>query len=197
MTRPLLFLLSLLVCQTLCQAASNVLVYEGEAGVGKGKHIVFVASDHEYRSEETCPAIARILAKRYGFKCTVVFGVDAQGHIKPGSSSLPGIEALDDADMAFIFVRFLAPDDKAMKHIEDYLSRGGPVLGLRTATHAFKGLKEPYARYNFRHADKAYHLGFGRQVLGETWVNCRGMTVSMNACRLASGSCVSALGSAS
>ena len=49
------------------------LVYEGEAGPGKGKHIVLIASDHEYRSEETLPALARILAKHHGFKCTVVF----------------------------------------------------------------------------------------------------------------------------
>ena len=55
--------------------AADHVVYEGDAGPGKGKHILFIASDHEYRGEETCPAIARILAKRYGFKCTVLFGV--------------------------------------------------------------------------------------------------------------------------
>ncbi|MEC7449288.1 MAG: hypothetical protein VYC80_10410, partial [Planctomycetota bacterium] len=50
--------------------AADHVVYEGDEGPGKGKHILFIASDHEYRGEETCPAIARILAKRYGFKCT-------------------------------------------------------------------------------------------------------------------------------
>ena len=70
---------------------ANPLVYEGTEGPGKGKHIVFIASDHEYRGEETCPAIARILAKRYGFKCTVLFGLDDQGHIKAGSSNIPGM----------------------------------------------------------------------------------------------------------
>ena len=49
-------------------AVAGPLVYEGTEGPGKGKHIVFIASDHEYRGEETCPAIARILAKHYGFK---------------------------------------------------------------------------------------------------------------------------------
>ena len=78
------------------------LVYEGTSGIGKGKHIVFIASDHEYRGEETCPAIARILAHRYGFKCTVLFGLDENGHIKPGSSKIPGMEALDKADMMFL-----------------------------------------------------------------------------------------------
>ena len=117
---------------------SKPLSYEGSSGIGKGKHIVFIASDHEYRGEETCPAIARILAKRYGFKCTVLFGLDDNGHIKPGSPKIPGMEVLKEADMMFLFLRFLAPDDATMKHFTDYLNRGGPVLGLRTTP--FKSL---------------------------------------------------------
>ena len=75
-------------------ARGNPLVYEGDAGPGKGKHLVFIASDHEYRSEETLPALARILAKHHGFKCTVVFGVNEDGVIVPGFSNVPGIEVL-------------------------------------------------------------------------------------------------------
>ena len=78
--------------------AADHVVYEGDSGPGKGKHILFIASDHEYRGEETCPAIARIMAKRYGFKCTVLFGQTPEGLIKPGSSLIPGIDAIDDAD---------------------------------------------------------------------------------------------------
>ncbi|MBI1372464.1 MAG: hypothetical protein GC159_06850 [Phycisphaera sp.] len=143
--------------------------YEGDSGPGKGKHIVFIASDHEYRGEETCPAIARILAKRYGFKCTVLFGLDGEGNVKAGSSNIPGMEALDDADMLFLFIRFLAPDDESMKHFVAYLERGGPVLGLRTSTHGFNGLKGDYAKYNYNNGDPNFEGGFGRQVLGETW----------------------------
>ncbi len=143
--------------------------YEGESGPGEGKHIVFIASDHEYRGEETCPAIARILAYRYGFKCTVLFGLDQEGYIQPGSSRIPGLSALGDADMMFLFLRFVAPDDASMKHIIDYLGRGGPVAGLRTTTHAFNGLKGENSKYNFNSKDESYPYGFGRQILGETW----------------------------
>ena len=62
------------------------ITYQGGDGPGKGKHIVFVASDHEYRAEETCPALARILAQHQGFKTTVLFGVDGNGHIDAGAS---------------------------------------------------------------------------------------------------------------
>ncbi len=60
---------------------ADTLVYEGSKGIGKGKHIVFIANDHEYRSEEACPALAKILAKRHGFRCTVLFGLDDNGAI--------------------------------------------------------------------------------------------------------------------
>ena len=82
------------------------LIFEGNNGPGKGKHIVFIASDHEYRSEETLPAMARILAKHFGFKCTTLFGVNEKGEISPGNSNVPGMEALKDADLMVVFTRF-------------------------------------------------------------------------------------------
>src|SRR6185369_542223 len=59
-------------------AGEAPLVFEGGHGAGMGKHIVFLAGDHEYRSEETLPALARILARHHGFKCTVLFNIDKE-----------------------------------------------------------------------------------------------------------------------
>src|SRR5688572_10420564 len=88
---------------------ASPLVYEGKSGPGLGRHIVFLAGDHEYRSEETLPALARILALRHGFKCTVLFTVDREsGEIVPGNSNMPGLEALASADLAVFFLRFQA-----------------------------------------------------------------------------------------
>ncbi len=152
--------------------AQELLVYKGEEGPGKGKHIVFLASDHEYRSEETCPAIARILAKNYGFTCTVLFGVDDQGKIIPGSSKIPGMEQIKTADLVFVFARFLEPDAESMQYFADYIDKGGPIVGLRTSTHAFKiGDKSPFKKYNFRSKEQDWEGGFGRKILGETWVS--------------------------
>src|SRR3954469_12685346 len=83
------------------------LVFEGTQGPGKGKHIVFLAGDHEYRSEESLPELARLLAQHQGFKCTVLFNIDpATGEITAGNSNMPGMEALDTADLAVVFLRF-------------------------------------------------------------------------------------------
>ncbi|MBK1831016.1 ThuA domain-containing protein [Verrucomicrobiaceae bacterium R5-34] len=152
-------------------SATAQITYQGTEGPGKGKHIVFVASDHEYRAEESCPALARILAKHHGFKCTVLFGVNEQGEITAGASNIQGLEALQEADLMVIFTRFLNLPDEQMKHIVDYVDRGGPVVGFRTSSHAFKiPADATYARYSYNYKGADYEKGFGHQVLGNTWV---------------------------
>lgn len=149
-------------------------VYKGTSGVGLGKNIVFIASDHEYRSEESLPALARILAKRYGFTCTVIWALDDKGYILPGSSNLRGLDVLDKADLMVIFTRFSDFTDEEMQHIDNYLKRGGPVVGFRTATHAFHIKNHPnWAHYDFAYNGpmKEWNKGFGKIVLGETWVD--------------------------
>ena len=152
--------------------AEPSLVYEGTAGPGQGKHIVFLSGDHEYRSEETLPALARVLAKHQGFKCTVLFNVDAKsGTIVPGNSHSPGLEALATADLAVIFLRFQNFPSEQMKHVAAYLDRGGPVIGLRTATHAFQiPATGEFKKYSWNYKGEDYLAGFGHQVLGQSWV---------------------------
>lgn len=153
-------------------ALAGPLVYPGAGGPGQGRQVVLIASDHEYKSEEALPELARILAKHHGFTCTVLFGVDEKtGDIVPGRSNIPGTEALDHADLLVLFTRFQQLPAAQMKPIADYLARGGPVVGLRTATHGFKIQKDdPYAKFDFQYAGAEFKGGFGRQILGETWV---------------------------
>jgi type 1 glutamine amidotransferase len=145
----------------------------GGEGAGKGKKVVLVSGDEEYRSEEALPQLAHILAKHHGFDCRVLFAIDPKtGEIDPNrNDNIPGLEALDSADLLVIFTRFRNLPDEQMKHIVDYVESGKPVIGMRTSTHAFnmKDKKSPYHKYTW--ADGAWSGGFGKQVLGETWVN--------------------------
>jgi len=166
-------LLAVVFASFLSVGQAAPLVYEGTSEPGKGKHIVLIAGDHEYRSEESLPALARILAKHHGFKCTVLFNIDPDsGEIVAGTpSNIPGLEALKSADLAVVFLRFQDLPDDQMKHLAEYLNQGGPVVGMRTATHAFKIPKgKTYSKYSFDSKDDSYELGFGHQVLGQTWV---------------------------
>jgi hypothetical protein len=161
-------------------AADPWVTYEGGEGPGKGKSIVFVSGDEEYRSEEGLPQLAKILSKHHGFKCTVVFAIDeATGEINPNNGgNIPGLAALDSADLMVILTRFRHLPDDQMKHIDDFLMAGKPVIGLRTATHAFAGMTGTYAKYNngfnSKGKDAEWADGFGRLVLGEKWVNHHG-----------------------
>ena len=158
---------------TAALAADPWITFQGKEGPGKGKSIVFVSGDEEYRSEEGLPMLAKILAKRYGFKCTVVFEIDPKtGEISPNQhENIPGLEALDSADLMVILTRFRAPPDDQMKHIDDFLNAGKGVVGLRTATHAFAGLKGTYAKYNNGGKADGWEGGFVKHILGEQWVN--------------------------
>ena len=148
-------------------------VYEGNEGPGKGKHIVLVSGDEEYRSEEALPMLGKVLATHHGFTCTVLFAVNPEtGEIDPEvQTNIPGLHNLESADMLVLFTRFRELPDEQMKYVVDYTNAGKPVMGLRTATHAFsysRNLESPYAKYSFNSKD--FEGGYGRQVLGETWV---------------------------
>ena len=152
------------------------LTFEGKDGPGKGKHVVLISGDEEYRSEEALPQLAKMLAKHHGFKTTVVFPIDKEtGLINPDNqNNIPGLEALNTADLMIIATRFRVLPDDQMQHVADYLNSGKPVIGLRTATHAFDNKEGTFKKYGWTYGGDDYKQGFGRQVLGETWINHHG-----------------------
>lgn len=149
--------------------------YEGKEGPGKGKHIVFISGDEEYRSEESLPMMAKILSQRHGFKCTVLFASDPKtGAIDPNNqTNIPGMQLLQTADLLFMCLRFRELPDDQMKYFDEYLKSGKPMVALRTSTHAFlysRNKESQYAKYSYNSKVKNWEKGFGKQVLGETWV---------------------------
>ena len=142
---------AILLAASWVRAADNHIVYEG-----KGKHLVFLTGDEEYRGEEGLPMLAKILSQRHGFKCTVLFSLNAKGEIDPNNQkSLSNPKALDSADAIIMLLRFRTWPDEIYQHFDTACNRGIPVLGLRTSTHAFRGKRG----------------GFGKRVLGERWVS--------------------------
>ncbi len=161
--------------------AEQWLHYPGKNGPGAGKKVVLISGDEEYRSEEALPQLAKILSQHHGFDCTVLFSIDPEtGFVNPAATNnIPGTQVLNDADLMVIFTRFRDLPDEQMKPIDNYLKSGRPVLGIRTATHAFN----PPANSAWSHYANGYQAkdgesadgkdqwldGFGRVVLGERW----------------------------
>jgi glucose/arabinose dehydrogenase/lysophospholipase L1-like esterase/azurin len=172
-TPPVLLVLSCALLLSPRVVARDYAVYQGTNGPGLGKHVVLLSGDEEYRSEESLPQLARILADRHGFNCTVLFAVNPEnGTINPNiKTNLPGAEVLDSADVIVMLLRFRQWPDEQMKHFVDAYLAGKPIIALRTSTHAFDYPSDsagPYAKFGWK--SKSWPGGFGKQVLGETWV---------------------------
>ena len=157
--------LVLTLCAPLAQDAS-VLHYPGdpEQAPGHGRLVVLLAGDEEYRSEEVQPMLARQL-HQLGFSCSVLFSQNPEtGEVDPNRlDHLPGTEQLAEAVLLVVQLRFRELPDAQMKPIVDYVQAGKPVIGIRTATHAFhyrQNPESPFAHWDFRAS--AWSGGFGR-----------------------------------
>ena len=158
--------LALLLCPLFAdpaRAQEGVVTYPSKDGPGRGRHVVLVAGDEEYRSEEGLPMLAKILSQRHGFKCTVLFPLGVDGTINPDNNkSLPGAAALDSADAIVMLVRWRAWPEEQMRHFANAYKRGVPIVALRTSTHPFKYDGDaPFKEFN----------SFGKRVVGEDWVS--------------------------
>ena len=95
-------------------AQEGTITYEPGDGAGPGKHIVFVCGEWEYRCEESLPMLAKILSKRHGFKCTVLFSINPEdGTVDPSvKNNIPGMSVLESADMMVVFAMDLELPDE-------------------------------------------------------------------------------------
>jgi hypothetical protein len=159
--------------KTEAPASPQWVVYKGDKGPGAGKHIVLVSGDEEYRSEECLPQLGKILAKRHGFKCTVLFAI-TNGVIDPNNTkNIPGLEALKTADLMIIATRFRDLPDEQMKHVAEYIDAGKPVIGMRAGLVAF-WLKSSKTYERFCWKGRIWKGGFGRHILGQSWMGHHG-----------------------
>ncbi len=121
------------------------------------QHVVLVIAEDEYRTAETLPPWAlKHLGPRY--RISYCFADEnAPNHII-------GLESLDDADLMVISVRRRALPSVDLDHVRRFVAAGKPVLGIRTASHAFavRGEAPP---------DAAQWPEFDAQVFGGNYHN--------------------------
>ena len=128
--------------------------YSGKSGPGAGKHVVLIAADQEYRSEQSMPMLAKVLSEHHGFDCTVLFSTNEDGLVDPTIPSplkdpakfhhIPGLEHLASADAVLFLARNMKLDDASVKHLYDYFDSGKPLLVLRTGNHGVSKKTKPY-----------------------------------------------------
>lgn len=96
--------------------------------------IVFLISEdpNNYEAHRTIPQFARQLEDNFDFNTHVLLG---EGPLE--AYQFPDLSILEKADLLVIFCRRLALPDGQMQQIKDYIHQGRPVMGIRTANHAF------------------------------------------------------------
>jgi len=93
--------------------------------------VVLVSGEDEYHSAETLPAFAKFLQTNCHFKTVYL-------ERKPKPDTIPGLEALERADLLILFARRMTLPDEQLKAFQKYFESGRPIIGLRTASHAFQ-----------------------------------------------------------
>ena len=178
--RRFLCSIALIASCVLAHAADDLqwLTYAGGDGPGKGKRIVLIAADQEYRSEESMPMMAKILSTHHGFDCTVLFAVNEKGEVDPTmpvypekgqplkEHHIPGLEQLASADLVIFFPRLLTLPMAERELIVKYIDSGKPIISIRTGNHGF-------------HASLPYKINgkqvrWGEDVLGGSFMGHHG-----------------------
>jgi len=97
-------------------------------------HIVFLISEDpdNYEAHKTIPPFAEMLEKEEDFQVTVL-----KGSGERSSYAFPGLDVLSEADLLVVFCRRLALPEEQLDLIQQYLKKGKPLVGIRTANHAF------------------------------------------------------------
>lgn len=99
-------------------------------------HVVMLIGEREYHTAKSLP----IFAKQHLYKDMKVSYVLAS---EDDGNLFVGVEAVRDADLLLVSVRRRALPKAHLQMIRDYVDRGGPVVGIRTASHAFSLRNEP------------------------------------------------------
>src|SRR5882672_10694624 len=106
----------------------------GAAETARQQSIVLISGEYEYDSARTLPAFKQYLATNYGFNCIYLERTKGE--------EIPGLDALEKADLAIIFVRRMTLPEEQLGKIRKFIESGKPLIGLRTASHAFENWKE-------------------------------------------------------
>jgi type 1 glutamine amidotransferase len=94
--------------------------------------VALLSGSAEYHSDDSLTAFADDLEKTYRIQCTKIFAKDGAG------DPIPNLEAIDTSDLLILFTRRLKPPKDQLDRFKQYCDSGKPILGIRTASHAFQ-----------------------------------------------------------
>ena len=105
--------------------------------------ILFLMGEVEYGTAESLPVFAREVLQPLGYRTEFIFAASGD-RASPDVHRFDGLEAaLGRADLLFISTRRRFPNSSQMDRIRGWVTDGKPVIGVRTASHAFGAKPRP------------------------------------------------------
>jgi type 1 glutamine amidotransferase len=102
--------------------------YRAAAGGDGQLKVCILSGCEEYKTEESLPAFQQFLDSHYNTQCTRL--------VRKAVDNLPGLEALDDCDVALIYIKRMELKGDQLERFKKYVTSGKPIVGVRTASHA-------------------------------------------------------------
>jgi len=96
--------------------------------------VCMLSGSDEYKSDVSLPVFQKYLEQRYNVECTLLKAT--------GRDNLPGLEALDNCDVALFFTRRLTISGAQLERVKKYCEAGRPIVAVRTASHGFQNWLE-------------------------------------------------------
>ena len=100
----------------------------------------FVGASKEYKAEDSLKAYKKVLEASYKIEVS-------ETYTKDKSKEAPNFEKVKDADVLIVFARRLSLSKGNLKLFKTHLAAGKPVIGIRTASHAFQNFLELDAKF--------------------------------------------------
>lgn len=101
-----------------------------DAGEKKPLRVCLVSGSLEYKSDASLAEFQKLLEQDHGMRCSRAF--------RKADDDLPGLENLEKCDVMLLYTRRLTIDGEQLARVKKYCLAGRPIVGLRTASHAFQ-----------------------------------------------------------
>jgi type 1 glutamine amidotransferase len=96
--------------------------------------VCILSGSDTYESEETLPPFQKFLEQNYNVRTTRL--------VKQAVDDLPGLEQLDQCDVALVFIKRMKLSGEQLERFKKYAQSGRPIVAVRTASHAVQSWLE-------------------------------------------------------
>ncbi len=134
-----------------------------EKPAGAGLKVAIFSGSKEYDSNESLEKLKKVLEEKLGAQCSINI-VEEKG------TTLTGSEQLESADVAVIFTRRVALSAEELAKVKKFVQRGGGIVGIRTASHAF----QTWLEFDHEILGGSYNNHYGKEAPAEVLVEEKG-----------------------